>query len=402
MKIHAVMYPEALDHGISKDCEEPSAQIRRRRVSPFSRNEISRCGYDLFERNMGCIPPVVLPLGARRVCARPNAASNKSYLAIQKIELFHDGFFKRPPHCLALGAFPLFRKLLNSLYRVAIDTVINDGISSDCNWSSTSVLFGLSHFLSPRLSFGTSGAFLRSFLKGTEVWFVAKDVCDVLGIANSRDAVSRLDDDEKGVATADTLGGSQGLATINESGLYALILTSRKPEAKRFRKWITSDVIPKIRQTGSYSLPGQAKGIPSFVRRFNANWNRVDRSYFSVIGEVFIRLYGRLEQVGYVIPDIGATGKEIRPDISVGRHFATWLNENHPLHKDSHKNYSHALPNGKFVDARQYPNDLLPLFIRFMEEEYIPKHAEGYLRQRDMKALEYFPKLLPPPSGGLK
>jgi prophage antirepressor-like protein len=85
---------------------------------------------------------------------------------------------------------------------------------------------------------------------------VAKDVCEVLGIANARDALQRLDDDEKGVATTDTLGGKQTLATVYESGLYALIFTSRKEEAKAFRKWVTSEVLPAIRKTGAYAVPG--------------------------------------------------------------------------------------------------------------------------------------------------
>ena len=83
-------------------------------------------------------------------------------------------------------------------------------------------------------------------------WFVAADVCDALTIGNNRDAISRLDDDEKGVVTTDTLGGPQELAVINESGLYSLILTSRKPEAKKLKKWVTSEVLPAIRKTGRY------------------------------------------------------------------------------------------------------------------------------------------------------
>ena len=77
-------------------------------------------------------------------------------------------------------------------------------------------------------------------------------MCDCLGIANSRDAVSRLDDDEKGVGKADTLGGGQDMTMISESGLYALIMRSNKPEAKPFRKWVTSEVLPTIRKTGMY------------------------------------------------------------------------------------------------------------------------------------------------------
>jgi hypothetical protein len=86
-------------------------------------------------------------------------------------------------------------------------------------------------------------------------WFVALDVCEALGIGNSRMAVSRLDDDEKGVSTADTLGGPQQLVTVNEAGLYSLTLTSRKPEAKRFKRWITHDVLPALRRTGRYAMP---------------------------------------------------------------------------------------------------------------------------------------------------
>lgn len=86
-----------------------------------------------------------------------------------------------------------------------------------------------------------------------EPWFVAKDICAVCGIINSRDALSRLDNDEKGVCNTDTLGGSQEVATVNESGLYGLILSSRKPEAKAFRKWITREVLPALRKRGLYS-----------------------------------------------------------------------------------------------------------------------------------------------------
>src|SRR3954468_4410357 len=95
---------------------------------------------------------------------------------------------------------------------------------------------------------------VRIVERGGERWWVVADVCGVLGLANHRDAVSRLDDDEKGVATTDTPGGPQEVAIVNESGLYALIMTSRKPEARRFRKWITSDVLPALRKSGIYSI----------------------------------------------------------------------------------------------------------------------------------------------------
>lgn len=87
-----------------------------------------------------------------------------------------------------------------------------------------------------------------------EPWFVAKDVCNALGIKNSRDAVDRLDDDEKGVVQTDTLGGPQKVTIVNESGLYSLILRSDKPEAKAFKRWITHEVLPAIRKTGGYVI----------------------------------------------------------------------------------------------------------------------------------------------------
>jgi hypothetical protein len=102
---------------------------------------------------------------------------------------------------------------------------------------------------------------VRVAMKGDQTWFVAKDVCDILGIANPRDAIADFDDDEKGVVISDTPGGPQNLNAINESGLYNLIFSSRKPEAKRFRRWVTGTVLPEIRKTGSYQGPGGYIGL---------------------------------------------------------------------------------------------------------------------------------------------
>ncbi|MGG0209570.1 BRO family protein [Bacillus mycoides] len=93
---------------------------------------------------------------------------------------------------------------------------------------------------------------VRTVKQGEDVWFVAQDVCDVLGINKQRDAYSRLDEDERGSVLVDTLGGQQNVNAINESGLYSLILRSRKPQAKAFKKWVTSEVLPSIRKHGAY------------------------------------------------------------------------------------------------------------------------------------------------------
>lgn len=104
---------------------------------------------------------------------------------------------------------------------------------------------------------------VRLMLRDGEPWFVANDVCRVLEIGNPRDAMSRLDDDERdSVGITDAIGRERETNVINESGLYALIFTSRKEAARRFRKWITSDVLPAIRRTGRYDHSGASAPEP--------------------------------------------------------------------------------------------------------------------------------------------
>lgn len=102
-------------------------------------------------------------------------------------------------------------------------------------------------------SFVFKGRVVRHVVREGAPWWVAKDVCDVLDQPNHNQVVARLDEDEKGIQTVDTLGGPQEMQCINESGLYSLILTSRKPEAKEFKRWVTRDVLPHIRETGTYA-----------------------------------------------------------------------------------------------------------------------------------------------------
>lgn len=104
--------------------------------------------------------------------------------------------------------------------------------------------------------FPTTGQAVRTVLINDEPWFVAADVCAVLDLHTGR-ALARIDEDEKGVRPTQTPGGIQSLAYVNEPGLYALVLGSRKPEAKAFKRWITHDVLPAIRRTGSYSVQHQ-------------------------------------------------------------------------------------------------------------------------------------------------
>jgi len=102
---------------------------------------------------------------------------------------------------------------------------------------------------------------MRTLNLNGEPWFVLRDVCEVLGLGNSRMVADRLDEDEKGVSQIDTLGGVQNATIISESGLYNVILRSDKPEAKPFRKWVTAVVLPSIRKNGGY-IAGQEELSP--------------------------------------------------------------------------------------------------------------------------------------------
>ena len=96
-----------------------------------------------------------------------------------------------------------------------------------------------------------------------ETWWVAKDVCDVLDLDDTRRAVERLDEDEwSSIPVIDALGRQQQTLAVNESGLYSLILGSRKLEAKAFKRWITHEVLPSIRRTGRYEASGSTQAIP--------------------------------------------------------------------------------------------------------------------------------------------
>lgn len=97
---------------------------------------------------------------------------------------------------------------------------------------------------------------VRTTTIDSQPWFVAADVCRILGIRNHRDAIGGLEKEERASANTDTLGGPQDMAIINESGLYTLIFKSRKPVARRFRVWVTSEVLPAIREHGYYSVFG--------------------------------------------------------------------------------------------------------------------------------------------------
>lgn len=118
---------------------------------------------------------------------------------------------------------------------------------------------------------------VRSILIDGDPWFVAADVCKALELEKTNRALSRLDDDEKGAHSVSTPGGRQRMSIISESGLYSLILGSRKPEAKAFKRWITHEVIPSIRKHGAYmtdslldALEAHPEAVPEYLNRLRS------------------------------------------------------------------------------------------------------------------------------------
>ncbi|QUS57381.1 Bro-N domain-containing protein [Pseudovibrio brasiliensis] len=139
-------------------------------------------------------------------------------------------------------------------------------------------------------------------------WFIAKDVCTVLDIKNSRDAVAKLDSDDVRVVSTDTNAGKRQTTAVNESGLYSLIFNSRKPAAKKFKKWVTAEVLPALRQSGTYSMgptPQKQEDAKQvlLVNEMNARANLLKEARYIYGREAAMALWDRLG-----LPEIAGEG----------------------------------------------------------------------------------------------
>lgn len=140
-----------------------------------------------------------------------------------------------------------------------------------------------------QLKIFTSNQFgeIRTTVLDGEPWFVAADVCKALELPDTHKAIGRLDDDEKGKNSIPTPGGKQNVSVVNEAGLYSLVLGSRKPEAKAFKRWITHEVLPVIRKTGGYVnnadsfvdhyFPGADHTTKDFIRTMLDNTEKLNK-----------------------------------------------------------------------------------------------------------------------------
>jgi anti-repressor protein len=194
--------------------------------------------------------------------------------------------------------------------------------------------------------FEFEGAKVRVVEKGGQPWWVAKDVCDVLGLANPTEAVKPLDDAEKGSLRmsegTSPRGGNPNMAVINESGLYVLITRSNKPEARKFRKWVTSDVLPSVRKFGGY-LTGRkieeiltdpdtiiqlARNIKTEKERCRALEAKIDADRPKVIFAESVEASDSSILVGDLAKLIRQNGVEIGP-----RRLFEWMRQNGYLMK---------------------------------------------------------------------
>lgn len=191
-----------------------------------------------------------------------------------------------------------------------------------------------------------------------EPWFVARDVCECLELTNTSQTLSYLDDDEKGITTNDTPGGQQEMSIVSEAGLYSLILRSRKPEAKIFKRWITHEVLPAIRRHGGYLTPAkleEALADPDTIIRLatdlKAEREKRRKLEAQAAADRPLVVFAESIEVAKTSILVGEMAKLIKQatgrDMGQNRFFE-WLRANGYLHKQgSQKN----MPTQRCIDA---------------------------------------------------
>lgn len=190
---------------------------------------------------------------------------------------------------------------------------------------------------------------VRTVTIDNEPYFVGKDVAIILGYSNPRDAIGKhVDNEDKGVSKCDTLGGIQELTVINESGLYSLILSSKLPTAKKFKRWITSEVLPSIRKTGGY-VTNDDLFINTYLPHADEQTVLMFRSQLQVIKKLNQRIEHDKPKVLFadavetahtsiLIGDLAKLIKQNGVDIGQKRLFAWLRNNGYLIKKGDSKN----------------------------------------------------------------
>jgi prophage antirepressor-like protein len=197
---------------------------------------------------------------------------------------------------------------------------------------------------------------IRTVTIDNEIWFVGKDVAEILSYTNTRDALAkRVDEEDKrdGVAICDPIGREQKPVLINESGLYSLILSSKMPNARKFKRWVTSEVLPAIRKTGHYEMENYSPEMQAILMHDKKlvkmdervttleNTMTLDYSQQQALGEA----------VNYVVID-ALGGKESDAYKEIGKKVFSECNRD--LKRYFHVNARNNVPKKRFEDAIEY------------------------------------------------
>ena len=235
---------------------------------------------------------------------------------------------------------------------------------------------------------------VRTVKIGEKEWFVASDVAKVLWYEDTSDAIRRHCDPDGTVKRRMVLEKRrQNYLLIDEPNVYRLVAKSKLSWAKKFEKWIYEEVLPQIREKGYYGKIDRSV-FPNFIQRMFDNQYKIPYTHFAVLTDMFITLYREFERCGYTIPDKWIDGKQMMPDISVGKTFAKYLKDNHPERANHQATYRHKFPDGKIVDALMYPVEVIPIFRKFIFNVWLPEYADQYFAKRDPLATNYIPIIL--------
>ena len=230
---------------------------------------------------------------------------------------------------------------------------------------------------------------IRTMVKRGEPYFVGKDVADILGYKNSRKAIAdHVDEEDKGVTKCDTLGGVQELTVINESGVYALIFGSKLPAAKKFKRWVTSEVLPSIRKTGSYStIPKEKQAFKEQelkARMLNARV-RESSQYLKIAAQIDIPEYRYILQAksaealngGVPVLPLQEVERKTYSATEIGKMFGVSANKigklanMHKLKTPEYGKlfYSKSEHSVKEVETWRYYDTVIPVFEKIFGRE---------------------------------
>lgn len=206
---------------------------------------------------------------------------------------------------------------------------------------------------------------VRVILIDGEPWFVAKDLCAVLDLEQVSRAVSRLDEDEKGVTIVNTPGGNQEMVMVSESGMYSLVLTSRKDEAKIFKRWLTNKVLPQIRKTGMYAPAMSQSEIILAIAQQHVDFERrqkaLEESQQAIVKQIssvelqVTRINQRAEAAEQELKSLPAPSKTASPRTTranINSLVRTYCHCNSISHSDAYKNLYREFRDRYHVDLK--------------------------------------------------